>query len=294
MVRFVRGLREAWGLFFNPMAVVPFLIGVVALAVLGNGVFSWAWHHFFADSYDRLWELIAWTFAIVLICVVLVAVLGPVHGAVRRWLARPAVIVEHEVLKISRRGVIFTLGLKGAEKNSVPRWVLDRLKPEFVGFLGTPETDAAGIVERLAADYDLEPAWRKSESWVPTAFAEGKIKAGLVIDWMREQGVDSCDIVLDLTGGLVPMSLVASLAAQERQVDCQYIVSKYDQKLGQVIDGTQRPILVTQFPRPEPKAADSPGSRGGEPTRSPRPDGGLLPTRDGEHAATGTPSGKSP
>ncbi|MCA1592024.1 MAG: hypothetical protein LC754_05120 [Acidobacteria bacterium] len=161
-----------------------------------------------------------------------------------------------EALQVPRKGVIFTLGLHSAKPGSVVYLVVDKLKPEFIGFLGTPETEKAEVVKTLCRALELPEGKCKSESWKPTAIREGKIKTGLVLDWMLEQYVSESNVVLDLTGGTATMSVAAFMAAEERRIDCQYIYSKFDVSKNQIVPGSQEAILITHYARPE----DSPGS----------------------------------
>jgi hypothetical protein len=156
-------------------------------------------------------------------------------------------IGEDAVFQTARRGVVFTLGLHSAKADSVARLVLTNLEPEFVGFLGTPETDKQGIAATLSDDFKLPSEKVKCETWDPIEVGEGKIKTGLVIDWMRRQGLDENSIVLDLTGGTVTMSIAAFMAAEERHIDSQYIGSEFDKVRNLVIPNSQKPILITRY-----------------------------------------------
>jgi len=244
--------RQAFDLFFNPMTVGPFVfgtLGAVAISVLGNGVYTLLYQRLFGNRPDSLWLLIVGTIVFLVVCLWFVAWLGePLGRALQRVLAGAPKIGDNALFKkIPRRGVIFTIGLKALDSDSIPRWVFHELKPELVGFLGTPETDKMNIPTRLAADFGLAPDQWKSESWVPAEATEGKIKSRLVIDWMRGKGLDRSDIVVDITGGLVPFSVVAFVSAEERQVDAQYILSEFDKARNQVLAGSQRGLLLAHY-----------------------------------------------
>ena len=145
----------------------------------------------------------------------------------------------------AREGVIFTLGLRSAEKGSVIYLVHEALKPKFIGFLGTPETKS--VLEGIVRELNLSDESYKAESWGITEVDEGKTKTLLVIDWMHRQGLRDKDIVLDITGGTATMSVAAFMAAQERRIDCQYIQSRYDAIKNEHIKETQKPILITNY-----------------------------------------------
>ena len=76
-----------------------------------------------------------------------------------------------------RRGVVMTLGINSGEPASLARLVLDRFRPEYLGLLGSPETDEAGVKERILKE--IVPALGlplrhiKHESWEPIRIKEG-------------------------------------------------------------------------------------------------------------------------
>lgn len=153
-------------------------------------------------------------------------------------------------LNVPRRGVVFTISPNSANPASVVSFVWDRIKPDFVGFLGTPLTEDAGTVKRLRAALGLEEGRYKSEFWDPTEVSEGTVKAGLVIDWMVRQGVSERDLVVDLTGGTATMSVAAFMAAQARRVDCQYVQSEFDRVNNVRIQNSEKAILITSYGQP--------------------------------------------
>jgi hypothetical protein len=147
--------------------------------------------------------------------------------------------------KKARRGVIFTVGLRSAEKGSVIYLVHEALQPEYIGFLRTPQTES--VVKEIIGKLNLQAGTYKTEAWEITEIGEGKTKTSLVIDWMRKQGLRESDMVLDITGGTATMSVAAFIAAQERRIDCQYIQSRYDETKNVYIKESQKPVLVTNY-----------------------------------------------
>jgi hypothetical protein len=162
---------------------------------------------------------------------------------------RRPVIGEEKAFELPRKAVIFTLGLNSDKPGSVVDLVMNRVRPEWVGFLGTPATDQAGIVSTICQRFSLPPERIKSESWEPTEINDGRVKTLLVIDWLKRKELVPSEMVVDLTGGTATMSVAAFMAAQECEVDCQYIYSEWDRDKNLLKPGTQRPILVTRYPR---------------------------------------------
>ncbi|HEX8137545.1 MAG TPA: hypothetical protein VF544_08145 [Pyrinomonadaceae bacterium] len=144
-----------------------------------------------------------------------------------------------------RRGVIFTLGLHSAERGSTIYLVHKALQPEYIGFLGTPQTES--VVKAIVRELNLKDGTYKTEAWELTEIEEGKTKTSLVIDWMRKQGLRESEMVLDITGGTATMSVAAFIAAQERRIDCQYIQSRYDEIKNVHVEESQKPVLITNY-----------------------------------------------
>lgn len=69
------------------------------------------------------------------------------------------------------------------------------------------------------------------------------------IDWILDKHVAERKILVNVTGGKVPMSIGALMAAEERRVDVQYIDSTgYDREKNEFIPGTQRDVLLVNYP----------------------------------------------
>lgn len=202
-----------------------------------------------------------------LLVLLLVGSLFPVFAfkgvsALRQRLRQPDIHPTENALKVPRRGVIFTLSLRSADKDSVVHQVVDSLrgipgevKPELFGFLGTPQTEQAKVVATLCKDLSIPEEKFKSEMCEPTYVYEGKSKTALIIDWMLRQGLNEKDIVLDLTGGTATMSVAAFIAADEKRIDSQYIYSEFDREKNQIKPGSQKQILITRYWMPEEQSS---------------------------------------
>lgn len=171
-----------------------------------------------------------------------------VYCSLKEWRdRRPPRVGLDEGWDTPRKAVVFTLSLRSAAPDSVARLVIHRLKPEWVGFLGTPATEQAGVAAELCSSLGLNPDRVKVENWDPTRVKEGVAKTGIVLDWLADQGVPARDVVLDVTGGTATMSIAAFMAAQDRRIDTQYVLSDYDSSKNTVIPGKQRPVLLTRY-----------------------------------------------
>jgi len=143
-----------------------------------------------------------------------------------------------------RRGVLFTVGLKGVERGSLLDLVVDRLEPEVVGLLVTSETaELSGIEEfkrrsRVAVTIERVDL----DDWEGCRRATGR-----ALDELLDRGLGPDELVVDITGGPKTLSLAAFLAAEDHQVETQYIKSDFDPVTKDRVPGTERQVLLTTY-----------------------------------------------
>jgi hypothetical protein len=146
-----------------------------------------------------------------------------------------------EASKIPRRGNLFSVGLQ----TDTIDYAIKGQKPEYLAFLCTEES--LPVLDKLIAQHALrEGQWRR-EIVDARDITDIRAKTNLLIDWLLRQGLTSGDIVVDPTGGLTPMSLGVFSVAQERQIDSQYMRSRYQSN--RPIPGTQELVLLSHYPR---------------------------------------------
>jgi hypothetical protein len=115
--------------------------------------------------------------------------------------------------------------------------------PEYVGFLCTEQS--LPVIDGLISQHRLrEGQWRR-EIVDARDIADVRAKTNLLIEWFLRQALASESIVVDLTGGLTPMSLGAFSVAQERQLDSQYVRSQY--RGNKPLPGTQELVFLSRF-----------------------------------------------
>ncbi len=130
-----------------------------------------------------------------------------------------------------RKGLIMTVGPGSAlplnGQPSLAEKALRFVQPEFVALVGSDKTaDAVVRVSNLAdqlfrrQQIPVVPTFRSFE--VSSADLEPRGVAG-VFDWLRDQGLGIADIVVDVTGGTVSMSLSTYIAAAARHCDVQVV-----------------------------------------------------------------------
>lgn len=144
-----------------------------------------------------------------------------------------------EASGVSRRAILFTVGLQ----TDTIDYALNGQHPDYVGFLCTDQS--LSVVDKLLAEHVLpQERWRR-EIADARDIADVRAKTALLIDWLLRQGLIPESIVVDLTGGLTPMSLGAFSLAQERQIDSQYVRSRYQGN--RPVPGTQELVFVSHF-----------------------------------------------
>lgn len=148
-------------------------------------------------------------------------------------------------LEKRRKGIIFTVGLKSNEVNSPAMKVVDKLKPQYLGFIGTEKTIEVNIGKTIAETNGMKSEYFREKSVDPTNVKEIKEDVDHLIQWMLANGLSKEDIVVDLTGGTAIMSVAAYIAADENKVDTQYIYSDY--RDNKPVDGTQKALMVSSY-----------------------------------------------
>lgn len=142
--------------------------------------------------------------------------------------------------EVARKGIIFTVG---RQMETIDYSMLG-LKPQYVGFLCTGESLPIAKAAPCARDFDEEHA--RYEVVNPWEIEDIRLKTNLVIDWMLSRGLSVQDLALDPTGGFTSMSLGAYAAAQDHQIDTQYVRSSYDDH-NRPIRGTQTLTFLSRY-----------------------------------------------
>lgn len=143
-----------------------------------------------------------------------------------------------------RRGILLTVGLRGMGTDTITDLVVDRLRPEFVGLLLTEEVENLGQVEDFKRRKGVVVHPERVD---PGDFEGCRRAAARAIEWLLDQDLARDDLVVDLTGGLKNVSLAAFLAAEDHQVETQYIRSDYDEATNKPVPGSQHQVLLTTY-----------------------------------------------
>lgn len=183
----------------------------------GYELFGWseaAWH-----LVDQIGILLGVAMGVSWFAGLLIAAFN--RDTLRRWIARnrfPNVGGENDWEYI--HGIAFTVS-----RADVPLWVIDRLKPRWIGLIATEQSRAqAETVSQEARKRGieiLEPVWLND----PDDPADARDKTRALLEALLEKG--ACAV--DVTGGKQPMSLGAFMAAEELGVKSLYVSCQYPQ-----------------------------------------------------------------
>ena len=145
-----------------------------------------------------------------------------------------------------KRGIIFTVGYRSAEDNSIIYPVCQRMKPEFIGFIETADTRKKEVIDQIAEKLSLKDSNFKRVEVDPIDVVEIQKSTSILIDWMKRKGLSRQDILLDLTAGLATMSVASFISADEASVDMQYVFSTV-YKDNKPVDDTQKAVLIREY-----------------------------------------------
>ncbi|HEY2957358.1 MAG TPA: hypothetical protein VGM21_03980 [Actinomycetota bacterium] len=130
-----------------------------------------------------------------------------------------------------RPGVILILSPVSDAPDSAAVHAIRHMRPAYLGFFGTPETDARRVVEKLLTrrcpELGVAPVATNTKSWDQLDLRDGTRTVMALIDWMLDRGLEPSEVVVDITGGTKLMSLCGFLAAEAKGVDCEYIRSEW-------------------------------------------------------------------
>ena len=156
----------------------------------------------------------------------------------RRWLRRNTFPeVGGEDIPRDRDSLVFTFS-----REALPRWVVEQLRPKWVGLVPSQGTREAA--ERLAKNLEANGIRTRLHTVDdPDDPGLTQIAVRELIHKARTDGFEHPAV--DVTGGKVPMSLGAFMAAEEAGVPTFYVTSEYDRKNQRIQPGSQRIINIS-------------------------------------------------
>jgi len=157
----------------------------------------------------------------------------------RRWLIRnrfPAIggaLAEH----VRYDGLVFTVS-----KAETPAWVLAQIKPKAAVFVVSEQS--RGAVDELKAQVPGIASLSVLTVADVDDPADTRQAVRQAVEWLKSIGCTH--IAVDVTGGKVPMSLGAFMAAEEMGQDSLYVSTRFDAQLNRPDMRTAKIVVVSR------------------------------------------------
>jgi hypothetical protein len=226
-----------FALLFDPRAPALFLLGALLLAVLGNAAYGllllwWG---------DNLWGMLG---AFLGALAALVVVVAGLYALVRA--RRPAPVdLGAEEEAVPRRGLVLFLSPGEGKADEVALRFHEKMLT-WVRLIATAET-----AEKAAR---LVQSCRERKQQAEMLYLEQPRDAGesyrlvrRALNEARAAGLGPADLYVDLTGGLRPAAVGATLATLEAGCEIEYVVARYDEE-GRVERDSARVMQVRARP----------------------------------------------
>jgi hypothetical protein len=218
------------------------IIGIVFISA-AFGLVVWFVAPVIPESFVQRLDRGATTFGFLLTCLTVgLATVGWfLRQDLRRWLRRtrfedvgaPFAVPEREVLAV----------VIPVSQHQPPEWILRHLQPRFVSFLYTEQRRdvAAKLAEQFAGSVEFFPSLEqiKEGSLQLNNVDDPNESKRLVKQFLQRfvrNGVERRQLFVDTTGGKVPMSIGAFLAAEEMDVSSIYIVGIVNGRIENVLN----------------------------------------------------------
>ncbi len=158
----------------------------------------------------------------------------------RRWLARNRFPEVGGIPENAHwEGLVFTVS-----KTETPRWVLEKVRPKRAAFVASRESyPAAQELAQFARGLGIEVHGPLSIA-DPNEPAESRQATSILLSQLKGAGCAS--LAVDVTGGKVPMSLGAFMAAEETGAASLYVAAEFDAGLKQPDMRTARLLCVSR------------------------------------------------
>ncbi|MBL7162791.1 MAG: hypothetical protein ISS57_09320 [Anaerolineales bacterium] len=189
-----------------------------------------------------LWAITTGNLVIILaVTVSMIVMVLMIYGISERISARRLhkSLGDNIAFQVSRRGLIFTVG----KQTHTIEYAIQKQQPEFIAVICTDVTENQAT--EIMAKFSDDPEMARKRLVDPFDLVEIRATTQSLIKWL-EQKIPKDAIAVDITGGMTTMSIGAFLAADEAQIDTQYVRSNYDLNNKPVV-GSQDGIFIARF-----------------------------------------------
>lgn len=146
----------------------------------------------------------------------------------------------------ARRGAVIVLGLDSAHPKSAAAHLLAQLPNlDYLALVGTPQTAEKKIAQNLlsmiapACGRHLDPSHtRVWEFGAAESISDTEEAVTEALRWMTGRGLRGAQLIVDVSSGRRAMTYGAKDAADEFEVETQYLASAWDPATNRPIPGT--------------------------------------------------------
>jgi hypothetical protein len=166
-------------------------------------------------------------------------------------LLRRSTVVTNGWSVSPRSALICTISDRQGASDEVVPVIVQQLRKSSpitcLGLIGTPETQAAGTKAKIMESLgNAQPQQVKEIACNPFDLTDAQVTTQNLLDWAtRTCGLSNRQILVDVTGGTAVMTLGAYLAAQDADVDVEYVATP--RSTGQKADMQARyPVIISR------------------------------------------------
>ena len=158
-----------------------------------------------------------------------------------------------------RRGLVLLLGLDSGDPQAAATQLLASLPNlEYLAMVGTPETTArsvsATLVEKVLPRVGPALPAAHVRLWDfgnAASVSDAEEATSEALRWLMAKGLAPEEIVVDISSGRRPMTYGAKDAADDVEVETQYLAEEWDTKTNAPIAGTKHFKVVKTYTIPE-------------------------------------------
>lgn len=175
-----------------------------------------------------------------------IAIAGAVWGIIRRDRVR-AFFTRNKFPNTGREvddclhrpGMIFTIS-----KPDLPKWVVEKSQAQHIGLVATAQSRKVASELKTLWEQQGKTVYGPVEIRNPDSPADTRHAVMHLLALMSAAGIEQ--VAVDLTGGKVPMSLGAFMAAEEAGVTTLYVTAEYSHELNKVDMRTANIISISE------------------------------------------------
>jgi hypothetical protein len=229
-----RSATDIFRLLFDPRTPVLFIVGAVLLELAASAVYD-LWVEWLGPS------PLAYGSGLAVALLLLTLVVYAIYLVFKALWAPPDIVPVPKAARAEPRSALVLLLSPGEQKadEEALNFHKDTLRHLWLIFTEKVECDhkVSRIVEQIREDRGEDVEVHLVGLDDPRNAAEAYDRVMQTLKKAVTLGLDSGNLYVDITGGLRPAAIGATLACGEMKQDIEYVLCRYDSK-GRVIPGT--------------------------------------------------------